>query len=354
MIFVNRDREGVQKTSSFVTIRHVNTPEEKLIDLYLHGEEIPSFLHDFMNAEEMVRLKDAGMNCGLQYTSFPLFKDIPSYSRYIHSLGVACILWHFTKDRAVTISGLLHDLSTPVFSHVVDFMHKDYMKQESTEEPTKRMILESVEIMHALNYLRIDVSSVWDYHMYPLADNDLPHLSADRLEYTLGNALRYGFFTLDEIKLIYDDLTAGEEELVFTSFEKGKLFTEAALKCAMVYSCDEDRYAMERLSLLLTKALNMRIISEEEITMGTERQVIDALLHSELQGEWESFTALRKVSHVLPVPSGRMVVHIDAKRRIIDPYVKDQGRVSELDSDLNERMEAYRNTSYDYDVYEEV
>ena len=66
------------------------------------------------------------------YTAFPQFADIDSYSRYDHSIGVALIIWHFTHDRKQAIAGLLHDVASPVFAHVVDFMHGDYLTQEST------------------------------------------------------------------------------------------------------------------------------------------------------------------------------------------------------------------------------
>ena len=35
----------------------------------------------------------------------------------------------------------------------------------------------------------IKIDEVADYHIYPIADNDTPMLSADRLEYTLSNGL---------------------------------------------------------------------------------------------------------------------------------------------------------------------
>ena len=37
-----------------------------------------------------------------------------------------------------TVAALLHDIATPVFAHVIDFLNNDYEKQESTEAETKR------------------------------------------------------------------------------------------------------------------------------------------------------------------------------------------------------------------------
>ena len=68
-------------------------------------------------------------------------------------------------------------------------MNGDANKQESTEDLTEAMILESDEIMKLLMRDNIKVEEVANYHIYSIADNDIPKLSADRLEYTLINAL---------------------------------------------------------------------------------------------------------------------------------------------------------------------
>lgn len=97
-----------------------------------------------------MRLRDVGMNCGCEYTAFPRFVKIGPYSRYDHSLGVALIVWHFTKRKEQTLAGLFHDLATPVFAHVVDFLNGDHLRQESTEAGTRECIAGSPELMEGL------------------------------------------------------------------------------------------------------------------------------------------------------------------------------------------------------------
>ena len=92
---------------------------EKLWNIYC--AEQPDFIAEIAKSPELERLKDVGMNCGCEYTSFSFFKKIERYSRFEHSVGVALITWNFTKDIRQTIAALLHDISTPVFAHVVDF-----------------------------------------------------------------------------------------------------------------------------------------------------------------------------------------------------------------------------------------
>ena len=155
------------------------------------------------------------------------------YSSLQHSIAVALVIWHFTHDKKQTLAGLFHDISTPAFKHCIDFMNGDHEKQESTEDLTKKMIQESKEIMELLERDGISIDEVADYHIYPIADNDTPMLSADRLEYTLSNGLGQvkKIWSLDEIKEIYDDITVikkenDEEEMCFNSIEKAERFVE--------------------------------------------------------------------------------------------------------------------------------
>ena len=169
----------------------------------IYHSSIPSFIQEFASTPLMQRLKDVGMNCGCEYTNLKVFNELETYSRYDHSIGVALIIYHFTHDIKMSIAGLLHDISTPIFAHVIDFMNKDYINQESTENDTKKMIDESIEIQELLHKYHLCSDDVCDYHLYSIADNKSPQLSADRLEYTLGNLYNYGFCSLKQIKNFY-------------------------------------------------------------------------------------------------------------------------------------------------------
>ena len=160
------------------------------------SKEFPEFLNEYIETPEMLRLDGISMLPGCDYTKIMNLKHFNS--RLKHSIGVALIVWNFTKDKKQTLAGLFHDISTPAFSHILDFMHGDYLKQETTEDLTKYMIENSQEIMKLLDRDGIKVEEVCDYHIYPIADNDTPMLSADRLEYTFSDGLQLeGIFNLE-------------------------------------------------------------------------------------------------------------------------------------------------------------
>ena len=105
-------------------------------------EKIPLFLMKYLEVPSLVRLKDVGYFCGMDYASLDVYNFGKYVSRYDHSLNVALIVYLLTKDKVKTLAGLFHDIATPCFSHVIDYMNKDYLKQESTEEYTKDIFMQ--------------------------------------------------------------------------------------------------------------------------------------------------------------------------------------------------------------------
>ncbi len=133
------------------------------------SDEIPEFLYEYIGTTEMQKQGNVSVTCGSCYTK--LFNITLDYSSLDHSVAVALIVYHFTKDKKQTLAGLLHDISTPAFKHCIDFMNGAHEKQESTEELTTKIISNSKEIMSLLNRDGIKLEEVADYHIYPIADN---------------------------------------------------------------------------------------------------------------------------------------------------------------------------------------
>lgn len=313
---------------------------------YLPENEHPSWWEKAIGAKEFLRLKEVGMNCGLEYTSFPLFKGIDSYSRYAHSLGVGEIVWRFTHDPKQALAGLYHDIATPCFAHVVDFLHGDYESQESTEKGTSEILAKSKDIQDLLGFLNLHLEEIDDYHKYPIADNDSPKLSADRLEYTLSNALNLLRFGRKEAQAIYDSVSIlPSGELGFAGFENAKRFGEIALSLGRIYCCDEDRYSMEVLARLLKKALGLGVVSARDLGKG-ERALIAKLSSSTLKGEWASYLGMSDLKKSPIAKKGYL--KISAKKRYIDPLVGDK-RLSEIDSEFAKDVKDY--LSLRFDVY---
>lgn len=285
-----------------------------------YSPEMPKCLLELAQTNAMKRLKGISMHCGCNYTKFPVQKSKFYYSRFDHSVGTALLVWRFTEDLKQTIAALFHDIATPVFSHVIDFVNGDYEKQESTEEYTRKFIEESQEVMSILEKYNLTVDDVCDYHKYPIADNDSPKLSADRLEYTLGGMYAYGIADLDTIVGMLNDLSVStneddEPEISFKSLSVAVEFFNKSLMCSKIYVADETRLAMDYLAELINLALASNAIELDDL-YKTESIVIEKLLHNENTAKcWKDFTNFKKLGKGRKV----FITNVTAKKRYIMP-----------------------------------
>lgn len=318
----------------------------------IYHSKIPDFLKDAAKTKSIQKLQDIGMNCGCEYTGFPVYSTCGPYSRYDHSMGVALIVWHFTGDMAQAMAGLLHDISTPAFAHVVDFLRGDYLKQEATEAATGDFIRNAADLCRILKQYGLSPEAVEDYHRYPIADNDSPRLSADRLEYTLGNSVNFGFCGWEQAAVYYNDLMAGnneegEPELMFRNRDIACSFAMDALKCSWLYVSDEDRYAMQILSELLRDAIKSGILATEDLFLE-EQSVICKLKKSGFSSRWQDYCSLHEIVRCREPGAGENWRRVFAKKRHIDPYVAGLGRVSGLFPEFCEKLNDFRENSQDY------
>lgn len=230
------------------------------------SDEFPEFLYDYINTSEMQRINGTSIVCGTDWSK--LYNNKFYYTNLQHSIGVALIIWHFTKDKKQTLAGLFHDIATPAFKHCIDFMNGDYKNQESTEELTEDIIRNSKEIVSLLKRDNISIDEVRDYHIYPIADNDTPKLSADRLEYTFMNGIFFEeVWNLETIKKIYDNIEIlineeGIEELGFKSIEIAEKFVNCASKIWPKWIDNKDKLTMQFIADTVRKMNEQRIIRD--------------------------------------------------------------------------------------------
>ena len=186
--------------------KYLQSINEEVRDFFeVLSPEFPEWMLDYIYTPEMQRIDKIGVSCGTQYNR--IYNVKLDYTNLMHSVGVALILWNFTKDKKQTLAGLFHDIATPVFKHTIDFMNGDYEKQESTEDRTEQIIRNSKEIMKLLERDNIKVEEVCNVHIYSLADNSSPRLCADRLEYNLADGLfqKVVFNGVKEVERYYNN-----------------------------------------------------------------------------------------------------------------------------------------------------
>ncbi len=244
-------------------------------------DDYPAFLDKYFELPILKRLQGIGLLCGTDWTN--LYRNRFYYSRLDHSKGVALIVWHFTHDKAQTVAGLLHDVSTPVFSHVSDFRKGDALTQTSTEEPNALMIKQDKMLRELLAQDGLTPEQVADYHVYPVADNEIPHLSADRLEYMYPSGLALdGSWTLDEIQYTYGDLAVlknsdGIDELGFRTVEAAELYCEKFCDIGHILQLNENKLCLHLLGQIMNRAVNCGVLDEADFMTFSEKQIFEKL-----------------------------------------------------------------------------
>ena len=285
--------------------------------------DFPEWLNEYINTKELLHQQYISVTCGTIYSK--LFESNFFFSSLDHSVAVALIIWHFTHDKKQTLAGLLHDISTPVFKHCVDFLNGDYMTQESTEDLTSKMINNSPEITKLLKRDNIKIEEVDNYHIYPIADNDTPKLSSDRLEYSLSNALfTYNLLNKEEVQEIYNDIEIGineekEKELSFKTKKIARNFVKITSKLSVLYREDRTRYSMQFLADILKRLNDEKIVSIDDLYKLKESEIIDIIEKSKYKEVFDIWKNAKKVKISKEEPNKVYFVHHGAKIRYIDP-----------------------------------
>lgn len=338
------------------------------VDAYHHilCAEPPAFIDQFADLYLLQRLSGVGLLCGTDWT--PLYHNSFFYSRLEHSIGVALIVWNFTHDKKQTLAGLLHDVSTPAFSHVNDFRNGDALTQESTENTNPDIIVQDVELGANLNRAGIYSTEVNDYHRFPVADNELPHLSADRLEYMYpSGAALDGSWTLSEIEKNYKAITVmknenGEDELGFVSEEEALVYTKKFCSISLILQRNENKLTMQLMADILSRAVTLGIIDERDLFTMSEEQLMERFtraVEEEIDDQFSklfrTFRGMTNVFHSDVAQPDSYCVSLDVKKRYVDPLVKIGGaegqvkRLSTISKEAADCIQAflsYQDTKY--------
>lgn len=313
------------------------------------SKEFPEFLNDYIYTPEMQKLDGVNQICGAYWKKENIYDDI--YSVLKHSVGVALIIWNFTHDKKQTLAGLFHDISSPAFKHCIDFLNGDAEKQESTEEQTLEVIKNSKEIMSLLERDEIKLEEISDYKIYPIADNETPKLSADRLEYTFMNGIYYKkVWDISTIKEIYEDIQIIKNEdnipeLGFKSVEIAEKFIDGARELWPLWIRSEDTLTMYFFADIIEKMYNKNYITRKDLYELSEQEVINLITNCkdiEISNSFNQFMNCNSFIDCEEYKEDKFCVNRKVKRRYINPLTEN-GRIYDISNKAKEKIDSYIN-----------
>ena len=242
-------------------------------------DNIPAFLVKYLNVQSLVRLKKVGYFCGMDYASKDIYNFREYISRYDHSLSVCLLTYKLTRNKGAALAGLFHDIATPCFSHVIDYMNKDYLNQETTEEYTEKILFEDRDLGEYLVSDGVNILDIINFKKYSIVDNDRPKLCADRLDGVILTGIGWTKnITLGEIKKIIDDIEIfkneeGEDEIGFKSLEIARKVVSVSDSINVYCHSKEDNYMMELLASITKMAISKGYIAYEELYYHDEEKL---------------------------------------------------------------------------------
>lgn len=276
--------------------------------------EVPEFLKKYLELDILKRLMDVSIFCGMEYGSKKMYKFYAYISRFEHSLNTALITWRLTHDKKSTLAALFHDVASPAFSHVIDFMNKDYMKQESTEEKTGAILRGSKELQKMLQSDGINIEDIIDYKGDSVVDQRRPHLCADRIEGIISVSIGWTNLMNEKlVKEIIDSLVLfnnedGRLEIGFNNKEVAEKVVEINREYNIRTSSINDYYMMNLMAKIIRKCLSIGLFTMEDLYHFGEHDVIDIIEENksvdiELENLWLEFKTTEKptINNVGPV-----------------------------------------------------
>lgn len=247
----------------------------------LEYKNIPEFLNKYLEVPSLIRLKKVGYFCGMDYASKDIYNFTEYISRFDHSLTVALLVYKLTKDKTATLAGLFHDIATPCFSHVIDYMNKDYENQESTEEYTEEILKNDIILNKYLEEDNIDISNIINFKKYTIVDNDRPKLCADRIDGVILTGIGWtNNIDKNDIDKIIDDLYIykneyNEDEIGFESNEVALKVLEVSKSIDIYCHSNEDNYMMELLAKITKYCINHNYILYDDLYSYNEYQLFN-------------------------------------------------------------------------------
>ena len=285
--------------------------------------KMPYFLKKYLKSPTLLRLKKVGYFCGMDYASKDIYDFREYISRYDHSVTVALLTYRFTKSKRATISALFHDCATPCFSHVIDYMNKDYEKQESTEEYTERIILSDKYLKKCLKKDKIDINSIIDFKKYTVVDNNRPKVCADRIDGVILTAIGWTKnITLEEIYEVVNDLCLltnedKEPEISFKTAQVAKKVLEISESIDVYCHSDEDNYMMDLLANIAKEAINNKLFTYDDLYYLNEEEIYNILENTgnnTIKKLFEKFKTIKKKE----VPKIKLP---SIKKRALNPLI---------------------------------
>ncbi|MFH1894800.1 MAG: HD domain-containing protein [Patescibacteria group bacterium] len=198
------------------------------------------------------------------------------HTRFAHSVGVYLLLYKYRASIEEQIAGLIHDVSHSAFSHCIDYvLESGSQKEQNSQDNFFEEYVKKTEIPAILEKYGFDPGYILNEEKFPLKEKKLPDLCADRIDYSLKEAMI--FEELDEKTKNYflDNLIVKDDSWVFLNFESAKKFAVVFFTMnSIYYSAFESAVMFRTVGDYLKYSLQKGYLSQNDL-YTTDQEVLD-------------------------------------------------------------------------------
>jgi HD superfamily phosphohydrolase len=249
--------------------------------------------------------------------AFP-FKDV---TRHEHSLGVFVLLRRLGADRREQVAGLLHDISHTAFSHAVDFIFHSH--EQDYHEKLKPVFLARPDVAAVLGRMGYAPEEFFDDSIYPLLEQPLPLLCADRLDYFFRDSLACAVSTPETVASALGHLVVVDRTIAFDDVEAAR---DTVARFATMnrdwWAGEVEAFIYNEFADALSEAFRIGCLGESDL-LRDDAHVLSRLRSS---GDRRIAQALGHIEHFHPGLLEGFVPRIAPKTRWIDPLIARDGR----------------------------
>lgn len=274
------------------------------------------------------------------------YNSLPSYSRYEHSIGVYILLNKLGASVEEQIAGLLHDIAHLVFSHVAEwvFAVNNEFSESSNEDLTDKFI-DGTDIGDYLEANNINKETIIDFKKFPLLEQPMPLLCADRVDYAFRDGKYWNVYSESPDELVAN-LKSHSGRMAFQDRQYARRFADIFLTLQNDYWGGYDAvFRYYHFSELLKLLLKKGILTQNDFFKG-ESSVLRKIKQCK-EPDVIKYTEVLKEKDLTKY-KGTYKQNIQKKFRYVDPQIVIADKLvslSEIDEEFAEKVNEYRSAN---------
>ncbi len=252
-----------------------------------------------------------------------LFPDKATITRFDHSLGVMYVLAALNATLAERVAGLLHDIPHTAFSHTVDIAFPSV--EYNFHEQFHRDIVMRSEIPAILVEHDISVEVTLESARFPLLEQPLPFLCADRIDYALRDRHASGHVSSSEAKAYLAHLIPTPHGIIHADVESALWFaTHFAEANRISWTAPAEAGAYWALGNAIRRAVELGFLSLGEL-FTTDAEVMSRLVAIADPEVTAYLQLLKPGACFFVVEDDGPYFETHMKQRMVDPLVQQPG-----------------------------